>query len=105
MADWPLLGELKQVLDVTSDDWDGDADDTRLTRLLGAAIEQTKHDIGAWDEEVDLPTSSQAQAALRMAELLASKVDAGEFASVRLLATDPLYRRLLKGSRRYFGVA
>jgi hypothetical protein len=25
MSDWPQLDELKQVLDITSDDWDGAA--------------------------------------------------------------------------------
>ena len=52
MAAWPELDELKQVLDVTSTDWDGDYDDpdlTRLARLLAAAIAHTKGDIGNWD--------------------------------------------------------
>jgi len=99
--DWPQLDELKQVLDVTSEDWDGDADDTRLTRLLAAAVEQVKADIGLWDDDEDEPTASQSQAALRLAELLALMPNRNPFDATR----DPTYRRLLKGSRRVFGLA
>lgn len=100
MAEWPLLDELKQVLDVTSEDWDGDSDNTRLTRLLAAAIAQTKIDIGAFDD-MDDPTDAQAQAALRLAELIAGRPDVPS----GILTRDAQYRALLKGSRRYFGVA
>lgn len=99
MAAWPELDELKQVLNVESTDWDGDDENTRLTRLLGAAIAQTKADIGLVDDDFE-PSDAQAQAALRMAELLA--VRPGELASA---AKDPTYRLLLKGSRRVFGIA
>ncbi len=109
MAEWPELDELKQVLDVTSDDWDGDDDDTRLTRLLATAIAQTKADIGNWDEDTD-PTDSQAQAALRLAELLAARPGSlvsptRQAAVVITLTQDPTYRACLKGSRRTFGIA
>lgn len=105
MADWPDADELKQVLDITSDDWDPTVD-----RVLAAAIAAVKTDIGVWDEDVDVPTDSQAQAALRMAELLATR-PAPQLAGARLsatvaaLAADPTYAKLLKGSRRSFGVA
>lgn len=100
MAAWPELDELKQVIDVTGDEWDGDADGTRLTRLLAAAIDKVKHDVGDWDEDVDEPDDRLAQAALRMAELLALRP---ELATSTV--TDPTYRRLLFGHRRVFGVA
>ena len=59
MIDWPQLDELKQVLDVESDDWDGSEDSgegpTRLTSLLQVAIAKVKQDVGAWDEYEDEP--------------------------------------------------
>lgn len=97
---WPMLEELKQVLDVTSDDWDGDDTNTRLTRLLAAAVAKVKADVGAWDELVDTPDENLAQAALRMAELLALKPEIA-----KETATDPTYLRLLYGHRRTFGIA
>lgn len=104
MAEWPGLEELKQVLDVTASEdeaspWDGDEDNTRLTRLLGSAIDQVKLDIGAWIEYEDEPTDSQAQAALRLAEILALKpqMTAAE------IAGDGIYLRLMKGQRVRFG--
>lgn len=102
--DWPQLDELKQVLDVESDDWDGTANDyggeTRLTRLLAAAIEKVKLDVGDWNEYVDVPDDNLAQAALRMAELIALRPGA----AIGTVA-DPTYQRLLFGHRRKFGIA
>lgn len=100
MAAWPDLEELKQVLDVTSSDWDGDYDGTRLTRLLEAAIAKVKADVGNWDEYEDEPDDALAQAALRMAELMALKPEVAASAT-----GDPTYGRLLYGHRRAFGVA
>lgn len=103
MAAWPELDELKQVLDVTSDDWNGDGeydDGTRLTRLLAAAIERVKLDTGGWDEYTDEPDEALSQAALRMAELLALRPEVAATA-----AADPTYQRLLKGHRRRFAIA
>ena len=111
MAAWPELDELKQVLDITSDDWDGDDDYelTRLSRLLAAAIERVKADVGNWDEYEDVPDERLAQAALRMAELLAARAEGSAgFRLAPALAgsvTDPTYQRLLYGHRRVFGVA
>ena len=99
MAAWPELDELKQVLDVTSTDWDGDYDGTRLTRLQAAAIAKVKLDVGDWDEEVDVPTDNLAQAALRMAELIALKPEL----AAQVGADDPTYLRLIYGHRRSFG--
>lgn len=100
-VDWPQLDELKQVLDVESSDWDGDDDDTRLTRLLAAAVGQTKHDIGLWDEDDDAPTAAQSQAALRLAEIIALRAAPNAHDASK----DPTYRKLLQGSRRVFGIA
>jgi hypothetical protein len=95
VADWPGPDEVKRVLDVTSEDWD----DT-LDRVLSAAIERVKHDVGSWDDGVDEPDDNLAQAALRMAELLALRPEAAAQAR-----TDPTYSRLLFGHRRRFGIA
>lgn len=103
MIDWPQLDELKQVLNVDSEDWDGietsGEGPTRLTRLLASAIDRVKDDVGNWDEDVDLPTERLSQAALRMAELLAQRPEAASEASM-----DPTYMRLLVGFRRRFPI-
>ena len=95
LTDWPTLDELKQVLDVTSDDWD-----VTLDRVREAAIFKVKSDVGDWDELVDDPDDSLAQAALRMAELLALRPEAAASA-----ASDPTYVNLLLGHRRKWGTA
>lgn len=101
MIDWPQLDELKQVLNVDSEDWDGTETSgegpTRLTRLLASAIDRVKDDVGNWDEDVDLPTERHAQAALRMAELLAARPESEA-------VMDPTYRRLIAGLRRRFPI-
>lgn len=103
-VDWPDLAELKQVLDITGDEWDGEevsgGDISRLTRLLEAAIDRVKRDVGDWDEGSDVPDAMLSQAALRMAELLALRPEAA-VETVR----DPTYFRLLYGHRRSFGIA
>lgn len=104
MADWPDAAELKQVLNVDSDDWD-----TTLDRVLAAAIRRVKSDVGQWDEDTDVPTDSMAQAALRMAELMAERpqVVAGlgsQSQAAASLSKDPTYLSLLVGQRRSFGI-
>jgi hypothetical protein len=105
MADWPTLEELKQLLDITSEDWDGDSDDTRLTRVLASAIDLIKVEVYGsglnFDDVIVDPTDSQAQAALRLAELIATRPDG----TVARFRQDPTIHRLLYGSRRAFGVA
>ena len=95
MADWPDADELKQVLDITSDDWD-----ETVERVRQAAIAKVKLDVGLWDEDVDEPDDALAQAALRMAELISLRPEA----AVGSVA-DPTYNRLLYGHRRSFGIA
>ena len=107
MADWPTLDELKQLLDIVEDDenWDGTSDDTRLTRVLASAIDLTKTAISGssvvFDDIVVDPTDSQAQAALRLAELIATRPEGTAITPLQ----DLTFRRLLYGSRRAFGVA
>ena len=111
MADWPTLEELKQLLDITSEDWDGDSDDTRLTRVLASAIDRIKAEVAGsvdhFDDIITEPSDSVAQAALRMAELIATRPDAGvsRAGSDRMFLQDVTILRLLKGSRRSFGIA
>lgn len=90
--EWPALAELKQVLDVTSDDWD-----THLERVLAAAIHQVKLDVGDWDEASDQPDDDLAQAALVKAEILSNTTTDTEVLKRR-------YQGLMKGHRRRFGI-
>jgi hypothetical protein len=95
MADWPDTDELKQILDITNEDWD-----EQLDGVLKSAIGQVKHDVGDWDEAVDTPDDSLSRAGLRLAELQALRPD-----SARGTERDPVYLRYLKGHRRKFGIA
>jgi hypothetical protein len=101
MADWPDLDEFKQVVDVTSDDWNNTLERVRL-----AAIGKVKSDRGLWDELVDTPDDALAQAALRMAELIADRPDGVPTTAQAWvgLAKDPTYASLLSGHRRSFGI-
>jgi len=96
VIDWPTLDELKQTLDVTSDDWDD-----QLHRQLEASIEQVKRDIGDWDEAEDEPDGELSHAALRLAVLGRSNAEA----PTTLLTNDPVYQRYIKGHRRRFPIA
>lgn len=96
MADWPDADELKQVLDITSNDWDDTID-----RVLADAIAQVKLDVGNWSEYDDEPDEALAQAALRMGELISTR----PAAPLSSLASDPAYRTSLRGHRRAFGFA
>lgn len=96
MAAWPELDELKQVLNVDSDDWD-----TRLEVVLNAAIGKVKRDVGGWDEDTDEPDEALSQAAVRMAELMSERPTGP---TQRSLGQDPAYRSLLSGHRRRFGI-
>ena len=102
MAEWPTVDEVKQVLDITSDDWE----DT-VERITAAAIAKVKLDVGGWDEYEDEPDDTLAQAALRMAGLIAARPGPviGSAGGRRLVIDDPTYLRLLSGHRRAFGVA
>ncbi len=107
MADWPALDELKQILDVASNDFDGEEESgegpTRLSRVLAAAIAKVKRDVGQWDEEADEPDDSLAAGALRMAELMATRPEANP--TSKGLEQDPAYLSYIHGHRRSFGIA
>lgn len=95
-AAWPDTDELAQVLNIeNAADWD-----TTLDRVLASAIAKVKSDAGLYGEaDGDLPTPNQAQAALRMAEMIATRPDSPAN------STDKTYLRLLTGQRRRFGLA
>ena len=96
MADWPELEEFAQVVNVdNAEDWE-----TTLTRVLAAAIDRVKHDVGNWDEDEDEPDDRLAAAALRMAELMSERPDG----TAAQLSMDPAYQAHLRGHRRVFGV-
>lgn len=104
MADWPDTEELKQVLNVgdaenANTDWD-----PILDRVMAAAIQWVKSTVGDWDELVDEPDESLAQAALRMGELMAER-ETNPGATVVMGENDPTIARLLTGHRRRFGFA
>lgn len=90
---WPTTAELKQRLDITSDDWDD-----QLDRLLAAAITQTKVRVGDWIEDYDQPDENVSQSALELAVELAQTGEAA--------VTSPRSksRHLLLGRRRRFGI-
>lgn len=96
---WPDLAELKQALDVDSTDFDGDEDDTRLTRALGSAIDRVKTDV-VWDDATDAVTERLAQAAFRAAVLIATTNE-----GIAALDRDEKYAALLKGYRKRWGIA
>jgi hypothetical protein len=98
MADWPDTAELGRVLnvDTSSDDWT-----VTLDRVLAAAISWVKGKVGDWDDATDEPDDNLAQAALRMAELIALRPET----AAAVGATDPTINRLLFGRRRKFGIA
>lgn len=94
--EWPTVDELKQLLDVTSEDWDA-----TLDLQLDAAIAQVKIDVGAWDELVDIPDASLGRAAIRLAVLMRANAEQ----TTALLSKDPVYQSNLKGHRRRFAIS
>lgn len=95
-GEWPTVDELQKSLDVPNDEWE-----PQLERHLDSAIEQVKLDVGDWDEVVDEPDASLAQAAL----LLAIRIARDPSEAPRVLSRDAGYERLLKGHRRRFSIA
>jgi hypothetical protein len=98
MADWPDTAELAKVLDIdpSGDDWTVTLDRVRL-----AAISWVKGKVGNWDDSVDEPDENMAQAALRMAELMALRPET----AAAVGSNDPTINRLLFGRRRKFGIS
>lgn len=98
MADWPDTEELARVLnvDTNSTDWT-----VTLDRVLASAISWVKGKVGNWDDSTDEPDDNLAQAALRMAELIALRPET----AAAVGNNDPTINRLLFGRRRKFGIA
>lgn len=97
MATWPDTDELAQVLNVDNvADWQ-----TTLDRVMASAIGYVKLKSGNWVEGTDSPDDMLAQAALRMAEMMAQRPTA----TPAELQADPTFDRLMFGHRRRFGVA
>jgi hypothetical protein len=91
MTAWPTLDELKARLDVDTTDWDD-----QLTRLLAAAVDETKQSVGDWVEGVDVADDALAQSALELAVAYGAS---GE-------GFDPVKaRRLRARHRRRFAIA
>jgi hypothetical protein len=91
VATWPTVEELKQRLDITSEDWDD-----QLGRVLAASIEETKLRVGDWVEGVDVPDDALVQSALERAV---------EYGSIGEGAAVVKSRQLLYGHRKRFGTA
>jgi hypothetical protein len=94
---WPDTAELAQILNVDNvADWQ-----TTLGRVRAAAIEYVKLRRGSWVEGTDHPDDMLAQAALRMAEMMAQRPTA----TTDELGHDPTFNRLMFGHRRRYGIA
>ena len=97
MATWPDTAELAQVLNVENvGDWQ-----VTLDRVMASAIAYVKLKSGAWVEGTDSPDDMLAQAALRMAEMMAQRPSGG----AEEFGDDPTFLRLMYGHRRRFGIA
>jgi hypothetical protein len=92
MATWPTAVQLKQRLDITSDDWDAHMD-----RLMAAGVQWAKDSVGDWVDGVDLPSDAVAQAALERAVEMATNGEASP--------PSPKSVALLQGYRRRFAIA
>jgi hypothetical protein len=91
---WPTAAELKQRLDITSDDWDDHMD-----RLIAHGIAWVKAKVGDWNEDTDAPDDALAQAALERA---VEQATTGE--SVAGTSLPRKSESLLYGHRRRFGI-
>jgi hypothetical protein len=97
-AGWPDVSELVLILDIAPDA-NVDVWATTLDRYLAAAINHVKGDVGRWDDAVNTPNDNLAGAALRMAELLATRPDGAS------TENDPAYQAFMTGQRKRFGLA
>lgn len=118
MAEWPTTDELLAQLGITvALEELPEPKQTTITRALAAAQEQVRIDTTGLEPaegETELPavTDSQAAAALLLAVRVTKAPDAPfgvaavfDMGGIYKAANDPDYRRLLKGSRRRFGIA
>ena len=98
-GEWPTTDELVKILDQESGDFDH-----QLDRVMDSAIEQVKLDVGDWDEAVDEPDASLAQAALLLATRIARAPGESQLAVAAERSQDNSYLVLLKGHRRGFAI-
>ena len=97
MTAWPTTEEIAQVLNVdNTTDWA-----VTFARIRQAAIDYVKLKRGRWVEGTDAPDDMLAQAALRMAEMMAQRPTA----TTEELGRDPTFVRLMYGHRQRFGIA
>lgn len=97
VVDWPETDELAQVLNVENvTDWE-----TTLDRVLAAAIDAVKGQVGNWDDQNDRPDDNLAAAALRLAELMSLRPEA----TTRSLMQDPGFRAYMTGRHRKVQIA
>lgn len=95
VVDWPDADDLKRLLDVDDESFEGD-----LSDLAAAAVEKVKADRGAWDEEEDEPDESLRAAAMRAAVLMRPNANDG----LKALRTDEVYQGLMFGKRKRFSI-
>lgn len=98
MADWPGVEEVIHLLDIGDQEWI----EEHLQHALDGAIERVKLDVGDWEEYEDVPTENLRQAALRAVAVM--RVNAPDD-GWRGLQSDHIYRSLIYGHRRKFGIA
>lgn len=93
---WPTLAEFKKLVDIepTDTSWDVTAE-----RQLNTAIALVKHEVGDWDEVIDLPDDQLAGAALRAAFLLSLKESPAEIVRDQVFATH------MHGKHRRWSIA
>lgn len=93
---WPTLEELKRIVDV---DPESDDFDVTIQRQLDAAISLVKHQVGAWDDVIDMPDDQLAGAALRAGYLMSMKE------SPAAIVRDTVFDTYMHGKRRRFSIA
>lgn len=93
---WPTLDEFKKLVDLGPDDHDFD---TTAQRQLDAAIEIVKHEVGTWDEIIDVPDAQLSGAALRAAFLLSLKENPAA------IVRDQVFATFMHGKHRRWSLA
>lgn len=93
---WPTLDELKLIVDVDPNSTDFDV---TIARQLDVAIGLVKHEVGQWDDVLDVPDDALAGAALRAGYLLSLKE------SPAAIVNDEVFATYMHGHRRRFSIA
>lgn len=93
---WPLVDELKKIVDV---DPNSDEFDVTLARQMAAGIAFVKQQVGEWDELIDCPDDQLSGAALRAAYLLSLKE------TPTAIVLDQVFMTYMSGHHRRFAIA